>query len=61
MGWRKPDPEIWGDKDDWKRAADAVAYGAKGIAKSLVGANTTDEERNLDRLADEADRKKHGR
>lgn len=50
------DPKIWGTKADYRRAAESVGLAAKGLAKDLVRADSSREERRLDELIAEAER-----
>lgn len=43
--------EIWGTRQDWSRAARAVALGVAVIGKKIVGADATPELGRLERLA----------
>lgn len=54
---KKERQEIYGTKADWKRAAESVAVGVKGLAKELVGADSSAEQRRLDELIEESERR----
>lgn len=45
--------EIWGSKEDWHRAAEAVMVAIKILTKSLVGADHAKDSQRLDELAKE--------
>jgi len=51
------DPEIYGTKADWKRAAESVAVGVKGLAKDIAGKDSSAEQRRLDELVEDAERR----